>query len=258
MVRAMFAALMLVGAATQPTGWDYAAFGDSFATGYLAVSGYVPRYQTYLQADNGVSVTLANLGQNGWTSGQLLTALTTKATFQSALENADVVTWDIGTNDFKNARLSYQRGKCGGKDNQDCLRVAVTTFTSNWDAIVGQVLMRRPQTTTIIRTMDLFYPWVAQDMATNTTPDTKEPGAAHGDDFAVLNFYLNQINAHIAANTAAYGIPLAHVHDAFNGTSGTEDPVAKGLIASDGLHPDDAGHEVIAQAFRALGYVPLR
>ena len=39
---------------------------------------------------------------------------------------------------------------------------------------------------------------------------------------------------------------------------GTQDPVAQGLIATDGLHPNDAGHKVIADQLRALGYAPLQ
>jgi lysophospholipase L1-like esterase len=258
LLTTLLAAGMTVVGSAQPANWDYAAFGDSYATGFLAVSGYVPRYQGYLQSDNSVTVTLVNLAQNGFTSGQLSTALATKPTFQTALQNANVVTWDIGTADFRNARTSYQRGKCGGKDNQDCLRSMVSTFMSNWDGIVTQVVSQRPLTTTIVRTMDLYYPWVAQDMATNTTPDSKETGPARGNDFEVMNYYLEQMDAHIASSTAASGIPLAQVHAAFNGTTGTDDPGAKGYIASDGLHPNDTGHEVIAEAFRSLGYAPLR
>src|SRR5215467_3899441 len=84
--------------------WDYTALGDSLATGYLAQAGYVPRYQAVLETDNSVSVTLYNLGQNGWTSGGLFNALETNATFQTAVSQAIVVTWDIGMNDFRNAR----------------------------------------------------------------------------------------------------------------------------------------------------------
>jgi cytochrome c2 len=36
------------------------------------------------------------------------------------------------------------------------------------------------------------------------------------------------------------------VYAAFNGLTGTEDPVAKGYVSIDGLHPSDAGHELIA------------
>jgi lysophospholipase L1-like esterase len=237
--------------------WQYTALGDSLATGYLAQEGYVPRYDTYVQTDTGVSVLLVNLGQNGWTSGGLLNALRTNGTYQSGVSGATVLTWDIGTNDFKNARNAYKNGKCSGKDNQDCLRSAVSTFTSNWDAIVTEILDRRSTSNTIIRTIDLYYPWAAADLTSNTIPDSKETGPK-GNDFQVLDYYLNEINAHIALSAANSGIPLAAVHTAFNGSNGDEDPVAKGYIASDGLHPSDTGHQVIATLLRGLAYAPLR
>lgn len=249
-----------IGTSAHSDAWNYTALGDSFATGYLATSSYVPRFAGYLQSDNGVPVTLYNLGQNGWTSTQLLAAFTGKqSTFPTAVQEADVVTWDIGTNDFRLARDKYQGGKkCGGNDNQDCLRSMVTTFDANWDAIIGQILSRRALTITIVRTMDLYYPWVAEDQATNSIADSKETGPAKGNDFAVLGYYLNQMNAHIASSCGGYGIPVAQVHNAFNGPSGNQDPAASGYLASDGLHPNDVGHEIIAQAFRSLGYAPLR
>jgi lysophospholipase L1-like esterase len=50
---------------------------------------------------------------------------------------------------------------------------------------------------------------------------------------------------------------MAQVHLAFNGPNGEEDPIAKGLITGDGIHPNDNGHKAIADALRALGYAPL-
>jgi len=102
--------------------WKYTALGDSLATGYLATQGYVPRYQSDIQTDTGISVMLYNLGQNGWSSANLLNALQTDSVFQNAVVQSDVVTWDIGLNDFKNARSQYKRGGCGGTDGQNCLR----------------------------------------------------------------------------------------------------------------------------------------
>jgi lysophospholipase L1-like esterase len=76
--------------------------------------------------------------------------------------------------------------------------------------------------------------------------------------FNTVEPFLDEVNQHIAASAQANGIPMAQVHLAFNGPSGTEDPIAKGLIAIDGVHPNDAGHEAIANALRQLGYAPLR
>ena len=70
--------------------------------------------------------------------------------------------------------------------------------------------------------------------------------------------YLDQVNQHIASSAQANGIPMAQVHLAFNGLNGDQDPVARGLIRVDGVHPNDNGHKVIADALAALGYVRLK
>jgi len=49
---------------TAPT-WQYAALGDSLASGALAQQGYVPRYATYANTDTGSNVTTLNLGKPG-------------------------------------------------------------------------------------------------------------------------------------------------------------------------------------------------
>jgi lysophospholipase L1-like esterase len=253
-----FALFLFVPCSFAQEQWRYTALGDSWATGYLAQQGYVSLYNGYLQTDNGVGVTLYNLAQNGWTSGNLLNALRTDPVFQNAVSQANVITWDIGSNDFKNARASYQSRKCGGKDNQSCLRNAVATFKANWDAILVEILSRRSVSSTIIRTMDMYYARVQVDKATNTFDDNKEPPESRGNDFQVLSYYFNQMNNYIASTASIYSIPMAQVHQAYNGVSGDEDPVAKGYIATDGSHPSNTGHQVIANLFRGLGYAPLR
>src|SRR5918995_3782342 len=116
-----------------PTSWEYVALGDSLATGYGAfVKGYVPRYEAYVETDTGVAVTRTNLARNGWTSSQLLSALSSDPTFRSAIREAEIVTWNIGGKDLRAARTSYKKGTCGGADNQACLRASVSTLKSNW------------------------------------------------------------------------------------------------------------------------------
>lgn len=224
--------------------WDYVALGDSLATGFGARKGYVPRYKDYVQTDTGASVKLNNLGQNGWTSTDLLNALKTNGTFQKAVSGAEVLTWDIGGNDLRAARDQYKQGTCGGSDNQDCLRATVATFKSNWDGIIAEILARRTTANTIIRTMDIYNAYVNEDKADGS--------------FTVLKGYLDDVNAYIGSTAGGNGIPYAKVYEAFNGPNGDQDPEDKGYLSLDGLHPNDKGHKVIADLFRGLGYAPLK
>jgi lysophospholipase L1-like esterase len=227
------------GAAT----WDYTALGDSLASGVLAQEGYVPRYASYANQDTGSNISTINLGVPGWHSGDLLNAIKTDPVLRNHIANAQIVTWDIGGDDVANAHNHYTEGTCGGVDNLDCVRSAVSTFEQNWAAIITELLTLRAPTNTIIRTMDIYNPYVASDMQKGI--------------FTILEPYLDQVNNYIHTTAAANGIPVANVHQAFNGADGTQDPVAQGLIAVDGLHPNDAGHKVIADQLRALGYAPL-
>jgi lysophospholipase L1-like esterase len=223
--------------------WDYTALGDSLASGVLAQEGYVPRYASYTNQDTGSNINTINLGVPGWHSGDLLNALQTDPILRNHIANSQVVTWDIGGDDVANAHNHYTQGTCGGTDNLDCVRNAVTSFEQNWSAIITQLLALRGTSNTIIRTMDIYNPYVASDMQKGI--------------FTTLEPYLDEVNNYIHTTAAANGIPVANVHQAFNGGNGTQDPIAQGLIAVDGFHPNDAGHKLIADQLRVLGYAPL-
>ena len=56
---------------------------------------------------------------------------------------------------------------------------------------------------------------------------------------------------------AAYNVGVADVYTAFNGKTHREDPVAKGYIKPDNMHPNAKGAAVIAKTLAALGYKPV-
>lgn len=227
----------------QPQNWNYVALGDSIAFGILAQEGYVPLYAQMMQNDTGNKVNTADLGVLGWKSADLLDALRNNDAMRSAVRSAQVVTWDVGGNDLLHARTLYGRDECGGADNLQCLRDTVSSFDANWDAIVAEILSLRGSNNTILRTMDVYNPFAGEDQLSGA--------------FAATDPFLEQIDQHIHDSAAANGIPVAEVHRAFNGSTGAEDPMAKGYLAPDHVHPNDAGHRVIAKEFEKLGYAPL-
>jgi lysophospholipase L1-like esterase len=256
-LKLLFVALLLLlvgqgSALAAPTRWDYVALGDSLAAGLLASEGYVPRYEVYTETDTGVPVRLTNLGRIGWTSTDLLGALRNSSKFRSSVRRAEVVTINIGGNDLRAARDRYKDRACGGSDNQRCLRITVRRFKSNWQKILAEVRKLRSTGNTVIRTMDIYNPYVGVDRAADTW-------ASDGgkNDFQVFKRYLDEVNRHIARTSNANNIPHAGVYRAFNGPRGNRDPRARGYISFDGLHPNDRGHKVIADRLRNRGYVPL-
>jgi lysophospholipase L1-like esterase len=262
LLRLILVVVLLVGASqgttlAAPASWDYVALGDSLATGFGAFTGYVPRYEAHIETDTGVAVTRTNLGRNGWTSSQLLSALRSDPTFRRATREAEIVTWNIGGNDLRAARNSYKKGTCGGRDNQDCLRASVATLKSNWTAITAEVLELRSTRPTIIRTMDIYNPYVRTDIVSDTWLNDCRMNDCRMNDFQVFKIYFDQANRHIATTSNTKGIPYAQVYLAFNGLYGDEDPKSKGYLSFDGLHPNNTGHRVIAGELQKLGYAPL-
>lgn len=231
----------------------YTAVGDSIAFGLYAPLGqaYVPLYAGYVQTDLSLPITLNPLGIPGWTSGDLLTAVSSNFVFRLSIYFSDVVTWNIGGNDLRIARSLYKGRTCGGSDNQDCLRAAVKTFKTNWDGIIGQIFALRRFRPTLIRTMDIYNPYVDEDQAADTWQNDG------GNDFQILNGYLNEVNSYIALTSTAKHIAYAPVHLWFNGPAGTIDPATIGLLAFDGFHPSAAGQALIALLLRQQGYVPV-
>src|ERR671910_2787337 len=203
LLKLILVVVLLVGASqgtalAAPTSWEYVALGDSLATGYGAfIKGYVPRYEAYVETDTGVAVTRTNLGRNGWTSSQLLSALRSDPTFRRATREAEIVTWNIGGNDLRAARNSYKKGTCGGVDNQDCLRASVATLKTNWTAITAEVLELRSTENTMVRTMDIYNPYVRTDIASDTWKNDRGM-----NDFQVFKKYLDRVNRHIATTSS--------------------------------------------------------
>src|SRR5689334_15029435 len=230
----VFTTLFCLGAPpARAATYQYTALGDSISFGAIALFGFVPRYEYYLATDNHASATYYDLGQLGWTSSQLLQALQSNPAYQFFTATSNVITYQIGGNDLIGARNSYKSGTCGGADNQDCLRAAAATLNRNFDGITAYILFLRGESLnprhTIIRTMDIYNPFVAVDQTSNSWPaDGAAGGGADVSDFVVFKYYLDQVNAHIFVTSLVTGIKFAPVYAAFNGMGGTEDPRAKG------------------------------
>jgi len=244
----------LAAASAQAQTVIYTALGDSIGFGLFASigNGYVPTYDRFLEADSGANVKTINLCVPGWTSSDLRNAIRGNLLFRVSVATSTIVTVNIGGNDLLGARGDYKDRTCGGADNQDCLRSGVAVFAANFNAILSEVRALRGSRATIIRTMDVYNPFVNEDRAQDTWPNDQ------GNDFQVFKPYLEAINGQIAAAATARNIPFARVYLAFNGPNGDIDPSNLGLLSFDGLHPNTSGHRRIAELLRGLGYSPFQ
>jgi lysophospholipase L1-like esterase len=208
----------------EAVSWDYVALGDSLAAGVGAERGYVDRYAAHLRNDTGARIRVTNLGVSGQTSSELLDALRGDESMRRVIEEAEVVTFNIGINDLGHAGAAYEEGTCGGEDGEECLREAVEAVKDNWDAITSELLGLRSTGDTIIRTPGLGYTPRAQDE---------------------LQHYVSEVNRNIASTTRSKAVPYVEI------------PAGEIGMSPDGVHPNDAGYATIADRLRGLGFGPL-
>lgn len=238
-------AAMTAARPTEPTPtWDYVALGDSTPAGYGVARSYVDFYAVHIEADLGVKVTVHNWAMSGQTTGHLLDALRNNQDLRTAISEAEVVTLWTGWNDFGAPLSLYEGGLCGGPDNLDCIREAVTSFKANFDGIIAEILSLGSTTDTIIRIADVGNPFVARWKHQGTFEDLKRPCFEDWRDY-------------IVQAASEHNIPVVHSYLVLNGPDGDEDPADKGLEQADGVHLNDAGHALIADLHREAGYEPL-
>jgi lysophospholipase L1-like esterase len=234
-----------------PAAWDYVALGDSLTTGGGLVAesdAYPAQFGRFVTVDTRRRVKVHNLGQNGATSADLLRFVRTLRVRRS-LKAAEIVTVDIGANDLGGDVIQpYAEHRCGGDDNEDCLRAMVSRFRVNLDAILDELAALVDARHKIVRVLDLY------DNAVGNAELIAflGPGAE-----ALSKKYTQALDEQTCASAQAHGLLCGDVYHAFNGPTGLDNLFTKGLLA-DFDHPSVKGHALIAEVLRGLGYAPLR
>jgi lysophospholipase L1-like esterase len=240
--------LLISAASPRPTAHAqdapaYLAIGDSLAygvgasdpstAGYVAlVYGALADSQRYDQS----GLELVNLGVPGARSADLLAA---GGQLESAIaqieerreddnpNDVEVISVDIGGNDLL-ALVAPDSPCLEGASVEPC-RAAFGEVLSTIDANLGEVLarLREAAPEAVIVVVDLYNPY-------SGTGDLREPIAEVG---------VGQVNGVIGAVAADpdLRITTASLFQLFAGR-GTQ------WIAPDGIHPNDSGHRVIAEA----------
>ncbi|MBI5289326.1 MAG: SGNH/GDSL hydrolase family protein [Chloroflexi bacterium] len=223
------------------------ALGDSITAGYGVepMKTYPELVARDLGARSGRDVVVSNLGVNGLRTGELQELLRTDPQYRDAVAAADVITIGIGTNDLSTARGAYYRGTCGGPDNRTCLSQARRTFRDQLAQIADEILrLKKGDAKVVLVDVYLFY-FNDTGMASrfspplDTTTEVKQPG-----------MLLRWLNDYVRATAEGMGFGFASVRGAFNGESGVESPLARGMVLPqpDGVHPSARGHTAIAEA----------
>lgn len=208
--------------------------GDSVTSGaHCGCAGFISDYAQQLSRKRHIPVYGINLGKNGATSGDLLASLQSGKSAVRPLSRANVVVITIGANDFVADSSAIHNGQC---DNLACTKGTMATMAANVDAIIERVKQLHPGKSAIKVT---GYWNVFEDGAaarSDYTPDFRKDS----DDLT------RRVNATLSRVAAARHVQYVDLYTPFKGRTGSIDDTH--LLASDGDHPDAAGHEIIARA----------
>lgn len=207
------------------------ALGDSITFGYhLEPNQTKPSPQAFpsLIANGHFAVT--NLGVPGWTSSDLLNAVTFNPTFKKALKSADIVTLDIGNNDLLQAAglsqlLQSQTPVQITPELQQKLLAAQQQLALNLQQIIASI---QKQTKAPIILYNLYNPF-----GESTNPFLSSLHLLGEQIITSVNTFV--------INPIAYqsGSLLADAYTAFNGKQ------AAYIIPGD-IHPTIAGQQALA------------
>ena len=220
-------------------------YGDSLLTfpepDQGAIDAYTDMLEEDLGADVNVRMPMADYGYPPYVVDKLASDRG-----QSELAGADIVIIESPIDAMALAVLTaaglegMDPSACGGDDHQQCLRDSLAEYKEDVEEIFSLLAEAVDPSETLIRAIDVYAIFVQEQLAADT--------------LQVTNPHWQEAQEFFAETAAKYGIPTAQVFDEFMGPDGTDDPQDRGLIASDKLHPSEAGALLLAELIYDLGY----
>ena len=223
------------------------AIGDSVTAGTNCDCTAFPQlYADELADDHDIKTYVRNDGNGGETSEDVLDDLTHDKAEQDDIAEADIVLVTIGANDFGPQYDDIVAGDCGGSDHLGCAKGNLDELRANLTDIVSQIRTLRDGAPTAILLTGYWNVFEDGDVADRSM---SKQGRADSD---ALTLATNRIVEQVAeAGDATY----VDIYTPFKGADGSKDPTD--LLASDGDHPNAAGHAAIAEALVQAGTAPI-
>ncbi len=215
------------------------ALGDSIpaAVNCAGCAPFVELFAREIASRDRSDIEVTNLGVSGWTSGDLLDALAPDGDDAATVRDSDMLTITIGANDFAPQLEAYVDGTCGGDDQLSCFEPDMTDLETNLRQVLARVAdLRNGRTSGVFVTgyWDVF-------------PDGEVAEQTFGRQFLSDSAALTQrANAVIAKVSTDAHETYVDLFSPFKGVAGTDDPTE--LLADDGDHPNQAGHQKISDA----------
>jgi lysophospholipase L1-like esterase len=227
-------------AVRQQAEFTVVALGDSVTSGVACQCTAFPRLYGRLVAERtGQSVAVDNQGVSGMTSNSLLDQLEHKHSgISEAVQAANIVLITIGANDFADHEDAVTRASCTPVVPDSCVAGELSRLPMNLHQILARIRSLRPDATVLMTGYwNVFQDGqVARDLY---TPDGIEASFA----------LTRAANAAVADVARTDGAKYVDIFNPFE-KPGLD---ITSLLASDGDHPNAAGHALIAQTLAAAG-----
>ena len=209
--------------------------GDSVTAGSNCdCETFVELYATDLASQRGLKTSSVNLGVSGWTSTQLLTALTTPGAFLDQVAKSDILLVTMGANDLVPLQ-SKQSSGC----TTTCYSPLVESVGHNMELIVAAARAAQPDHPPTILVTDYWNVFQDGDVGT----------AQNGGSFQSWSDLLTRAaNTQICDAARRSGATCVDLYGPFKG-DGSKNPTSQ--LAADGDHPNSAGHQLVASALLA-------
>jgi acyl-CoA thioesterase-1 len=209
--------------------WSIVALGDSVPHGTsCGCTPYPELSATSLTEPGTREVTAMNDAVGGFTTADVLTQLRSDDDVISQVSMASVVEIEVGAND-----VAYS-GSCG--TSVACYQPRIRSTQQNLDEIVARVRDLTAGRPVLLVLLDYWSVWLGGQYA-------EAKGPAYVDAADGVTDQVNNVIKTTASNTGAAYVDL---RAAFKGPNYTYDETR--YLASDGDHPNAAGHQQIAAA----------
>ena len=217
---------------TAGTPLSLVALGDSVPSGAACHCTPYPQLDAdALTASSGRLVTATNDAVGGATTSSVLRQLDSNSTVIDHVSTADVIEIEIGANDIGFTST------CG--TTVACYAPKIPTIQKNLDDIVSRVDALASGHKALVVLLDYWNVWLGGEYA-----------AARGDAYVnAAEQMTDEVNSVIKATAAESGSAYVDVRAAFEGPTYAYDETR--YLASDGDHPNAAGHKRIAAAAEA-------
>jgi lysophospholipase L1-like esterase len=215
--------------------------GDSVTSGYHCnCEAFVGLFATQLAAQDDVRTSSVNLGVPGWTSSQLLAAMTKPGAFRNQVAKADILLVTIGANDL-NPLESKGPASCPAA----CYTPLIHSAGHNVELIVDAARAANPAHPPTVLVTDYWNVFQDGDVGT----------AEHGAAFQSWSDALTRAEStQVCDGARSADATCVSLYAPFKGT-GSINPTS--LLAADGDHPNAAGHQLIASTLLAATPQPL-